>query len=156
MSRLDDCTLADARSYGFGLLELYKLWHWNCCFPNGPSHDEIDKRIRETQRELDNRYQLLPLDADGEVIHVGDEMAYGDHVFNVCGVGRERGVASVYYTTEGEYDAYIASVCHHYHKPTVEDILGEFAIACEDADNAGPTVAALIDEYAKRIREAEW
>jgi len=156
MSASDDYTIDDALHYGFGLLGLYKLWHWNNCIPHGPWHDELDEKMRATQRELDDRYQLLPLDADGEVIHVGDKMAYGDDVFMVCGVGRENGVAAVYYTTEGGYDAYIASVCHHYHKPTVEDVLREFAIACEDADNAGPTVAALIDEYAKRIREAEW
>lgn len=153
MSRLDDYTIADAHNYGFGLLELYKLWHWNCCFPNTADHDEIDKRIRATQKELEERYQLLPLDADGEVIHVGDEMAFGDHKFTVVGVGRENDVSAVYYTTEGRYDAYVASVCHHYHKPTVEDLLRRFAVmwGVVNIDNHD----SLVAEYAKKIRESE-
>lgn len=150
MSRLDDYTIADARSYGFGLLELYKLWHWNCCFPNTSDHDKIDKMVREAQRELDSRYQLLPLDADGEIIHVGDEMFYGDDVFVVCGVGQENGRAAVYYTEEGRYDAYFASVCHHYHKPTVEDLLRRFgsvygATNIDDLDS-------LVAKYAETIK----
>jgi len=155
MSAIDDYTIDDARHYGFGLLGLYKLWHWNNCIPHGPWHDELDEKMRATQRELDDRYQLLPMDADGEVIHVGDKMAYGDHVFMVCGVGRESDVSSVYYTEEGGYDAYIAGVCHHYHKPTVEEVLREFAVACEDAGNAGPEVQRLAGEYAKKLQLKE-
>lgn len=150
MSRLDDCTLADARSYGFGLLELYKLWHWNCCLPNTPDHDKIDKMVREAQRELDNRYQLLPLDADGEIIHVGDKMFCDDDVFVVCGVGRENGVAAVYYTEEGGYNAYFASVCHHYHKPTVEDLLKRFG-AIYGATNIDD-LDSLVAKYAETIK----
>jgi len=103
-------------------------------------------------------YIKLPKDVDGEVIHIGDVMTvYGCHTFIVDGIGFVDGNDVVYYTTNGgRRKGHLASVCHHYHKPTVEDILGEFAIACEDAGNGGPTVAALIDEYAKRIREAEW
>lgn len=152
MSRLDDYTIADARSYGFGLLELYKLWHWNLCFPNTSDHDEIDKMVRAAQRELDDRYQLLPLDANGEVIHIGDEMAFGDHEFTVGGVGQlESGVGVVYYTTEDGCDAYVASVCHHYHKPTMEDLLRRFAVmwGVVNRDKLDPLVA----EYAKKIRE---
>lgn len=152
MSRLDDYTIADARSYGFGLLELYKLWHWNCCFPNTPDHDKIDKLVREAQRELDNRYQLLPLDADGEIIHVGDKMFCDDDVFVVCGVGRENGVAAVYYTEEGGYNAYFASVCHHYHKPTVEDLLKRFG-AIYGATNIDD-LDSLVAKYAETIRES--
>lgn len=36
-------------------------------------------------------------------------------------------------------------------KPTVEDVLAEFALACEDAGNAGPEVARIAAEYAKRL-----
>lgn len=151
MSRLDDYTIADARSYGFGLLELYKLWHRNSCFPNASDHDEIDKRIRATQRELDERYQLLPLDADGEIIHVGDKMFYDDHVFMVCGVGQENGVSAVYYTEEGGYDAYFASVCHHYHKPTVEALLRRFG-SVYGATNIDD-IDSLVAEYVKKISE---
>ena len=154
MSRLDDCTLADARSYGFGLLELYKLWHWNCCFPNGPSHDEIDKRIRETQRELDNRYQLLPLDADGEVIHIGDELAFDDHEITVVGIGWEHDRGEVFYMTEDGCDVCTASLCRH-RKPTVEDVLLGFVIALDKRMHLSNGVATTIAEYAPKLQVKE-
>lgn len=46
-------------------------------------------------------------------------------------------------------------------KPTVEDVLREFALACEDAGNAGPEVERTIAEYAAKLQladdgEEEW
>lgn len=153
MSRLDDYTIADARSYGFGLLELYKLWHWNCCFTNTADHDEIDKRIRATQKELEERYQLLPLDADGEVIHVGDKMIACDgQAFIVDGIGQMYGHGVVYYTTKDGCDSYVASVCHHYHKPTVEDLLRRFG-AIYMATNIDD-IDSLVAKYAEAIKES--
>lgn len=152
MSTLDDYTIADARSHGFGLLELYKLWHWNNCFPQAYFSGEIDKMTRAAQRELDERYQLLPLDAEGEVIHVGDDMVAADgQTFTVGGVGLDNGHGVVYYTTEDGCDGYVASTCHHYRKPTVEELLRRFgpiygATNVDDIDS-------LVSKYAKRIRE---
>lgn len=39
--------------------------------------------------------------------------------------------------------------------PTVEDVLREFALACEDAGNAGPEVNRLSAEFAAKLRLAE-
>ena len=40
-------------------------------------------------------------------------------------------------------------------EPTVDDVLTEFALACEDAGNAGPEVARIAAEYAKRLTLAK-
>jgi hypothetical protein len=40
----------------------------------------------------------------------------------------------------------------HHHAPTVEDVLFEFALACEDAGNAGPEVERIAAEYAAKLR----
>ena len=154
MSRLDDCTIADARRCGFGLLGLYKLWCWNNCIPHGPWHDELDEKIRATQRELDERYQLLPLDADGEAIHIGDEMVVGDSRVIVDGVG-VAGHTDIFFSIEGdkgdECEYFPVSVCHHYHKPTVEDVLREFGDEVRRCCDTEDTIA----EYAKKLQLKE-
>ena len=71
---------------------------------------------------------LLPHDANDEVIHVGDEMVVdGRDMFTVDGIGLIGDHGVVYYTTyDGRCDSHLASVCHHYHKPTtVDEILDE-------------------------------
>jgi len=162
MSAIDDYTIDDARHYGFGLLGLYKLWHWNNCIPHGPWHDELDEKMRATQRELDDRYQLLPMDADGEVIHIGDKITY--HGLCERHQGKVLEVKGIMSLSDGidavlVYDTELvklyANNCRHHHKPTVEDVLREFAIACEDTGNAGPEVQRLAGEYAKKLQLKE-
>lgn len=166
MSRLDDYTIADARSYGFGLLELYKLWHWNLCFPNTSDHDKIDEMVRAAQRELDERYQLLPVDADGEVIHIGDKMERGTNRGRVIalmlsnypqkwGGGLHWGVQ-----LEGEQaPTALDNLFHHYYGPTVEDVLVEFAKKMHDAsfvyDRVEDTQQRIVKEYAAKLQMRE-
>lgn len=40
---------------------------------------------------------------------------------------------------------------HHHHAPTVEDVLREYALKCEEAGNSGPEVKRLAAEYAARL-----
>lgn len=95
----------------------------------------------------------LPRDADGVPIRVGDEMAWE--------TGERIRVASMEYNGHGwlmrDYmgDPHHLYNARHYHAPTVEDVLREFALACEDEGNAGPAVMRLAAEYAKRLRLAE-
>jgi hypothetical protein len=113
--------------------------------------------VRAAQRELDERYQLLPVDADGEVINIGDEMTVdGRDTFTVGGIGQECGLDVVYYTTDGGLcNGHLASDCRHYHKPTVDKVLKEFALKCREDGCYWLGVDELVDEYAKKIREAE-
>lgn len=101
----------------------------------------------------------LPKDADGELIRVGDA---------VKPFGYESGtVASVEIHDDGNafvgvlpYGCDVPTVHNavevfHYRASTVEDVLREFALACEDAGNAGPEVARIAAGYAAKLKLAE-
>ena len=127
-------------------------------------HDQMRDFCERLERAVTNRedvtlwgvdYTALPLDADGAPIHIGDRVENGERVSRIV-------------LTDGSWEpsVYVEMLpnvlhehfCHeigHYHKPTVEDVLAEFALACEDAGNAGPEVARIAAEYAKRLTLAE-
>lgn len=91
----------------------------------------------------------LPVDADGEYIHIGDVMdgtcPSGKHVSGtVKAIGD--GVfwlVNVQFPLRPDY-------MHHHHKPTVEDVLREFGDEVQRCCDTKDTIA----EYAERIREA--
>ena len=94
----------------------------------------------------------LPKDADGVPIHVGDEVEEID-----CDGGHRvvelRMCESGWWVTAN-------GICRrphkyrHYHAPTVEDVLREFALAvCKD--DALTIHKGVVEEYAKRLKLAE-
>lgn len=101
-------------------------------------------------------YTALPVDADGVPIHVGDVMEVKFDTkrrpFTVSFVG-ERAVA---FWVVGQPDLKSFNLdtvlVTHHHKPTVEDVLREFAREI-DADAYGIT-DAKVAEYAARLRLA--
>ena len=113
----------------------------------------------EQQRFIDEHYQLLPKDADGEYIHVGDVMEWvrykdGDPtiVRTVSGIGN--GVFFAWSDEQGRYAQYEAHAYRHHHTPTVEDVLTEFGIDWEHESDCEDR-AALLKEYASKLRLAE-
>ena len=98
--------------------------------------------------EHSTEYVKLPVDADGVPIHVGDVMdgtcPSGKHVNGtVSSIGD--GVfwlSNVQFSLKPDY-------MHHYHAPTVEDVLREMLDGCDgqNADFRAQTIA----EYAKRL-----
>ena len=95
----------------------------------------------------------LPVDADGEPIHIGDVMdgtcPSGKHVNGtVSAIGD--GVfwlSNVQFSLKPDY-------MHHYHAPTVEDVLRDYAsriliAGCIDEEDE------LVAEYAAKLRLAE-
>lgn len=79
----------------------------------------------EQQRFINDHYQLLPVDADGVPIHVGDKIdVYQTKNVEVVGVG-DQVVFTHYYM--GDYHKHFAGDCRHHHATTVEDVLREFA-----------------------------
>lgn len=123
--------------------------------------DRIDAEHQKAIRELNNFADasvLLPVDADGEIIHVGDMMERGEargHVIALMlsnypkkwGGGLHWGIQ-----LEGEQaPTALDLMFHHYHKPTVEDVMVEFATDWECAeDGEGKTV--VLKEYAAKLR----
>lgn len=128
--------------------------------------DRIDAEHQKAIRELNNLADasvLLPVDADGEIIHVGDMMERGKargHVIALMlskypkkwGGGLHWGVQ-----LEGEQAPTALDLTfHHYHKPTVEDLLREL-IHRYDELRLGPNAFdpfELLDEYAAKLRLA--
>lgn len=103
----------------------------------------------------------LPVDADGEVWHVGDFAVGEVNPKNPKAIER-----MIWYGPDSGWQLETNSIIYpcpdrprHRHKPTVEDMLREFAdcyLDYEGIPSAGRRGIgeALMDEYAARIREA--
>lgn len=153
-----------------------RKWGYGFC---GDTHDvvtaiadRIDAEHEKAIRELNNLADasvLLPVDADGEVIHVGDMMERGKargHVIALMlsnypkkwGGGLHWGVQ-----LEGEKaPTALDLMFHHYHAPTVDDLLFSYGQACIRTSNEAETDAAkqtmlakLREEYAVKLRLAD-
>ena len=126
--------------------------------------DRIDAEHQKAIRELNNLAAacvLLPVDADGEVIHVGDAMERGDAHGRVIalmlsnypkkwGGGLHWGVQ-----LEGEQAPTALDLTfHHYHAPTVEDVLEEL-LREYDRDDSELTNGEIIEMFAKRLTLAK-
>lgn len=91
----------------------------------------------------------LPKDADGVPIRVGDVMAYADNTKPMEVVALVP--PAVFLTEDGPR---YADMCRHYHAPTVEDVMVEFATDWESAQD-GDDKTAVLKEYASKLRLAE-
>lgn len=116
------------------------------------SADDYFTGKRETLKE--HGWVKLPLDADGEVIHIGDsiEIIGGEYGTVVAIELCEDGGWNVSMRPTGwDTPTLFAAECvRHHHPPTVEDVLEEFAqmyIACNDK--------GTIAEYAAKLRLVE-
>ena len=79
---------------------------------------KVDEKIEAIRRDVEEFWTLLPRDADGEVIHIGDVMAYTDNTKPMEVVALVPPV--IFLTEDGPR---YADMCRHYHAPTVEDVL---------------------------------
>lgn len=101
-------------------------------------------------------YVKLPVDADGEVIHIGDRVENNERVVRIV-------------LTDGSWEpsVYVEKLpnvlhehfCHeisHYHAPTVEDVLREFGRGWYEQMNGPETfdVADYVERYAAKLRLA--
>lgn len=98
-------------------------------------------------------YVALPLDFDGKPIHIGDKVRFvpSGVPFEV----KEIRYIVGYETEVGDGEQYgtlVAASCAHCDGRTVPDILREFALACEEAGNAGPEVERIAAEYAEKLQ----
>lgn len=123
--------------------------------------DRIDAEYQKAIRELNNLADasvLLPVDADGVPIRVGDVMdSKVDYLFDgkpftvralvLCEDGWEVG--------DGRFgNRYEPDSLRHHHEPTVEDVLREFALAvCKD--DALTIRKGVVDEYAAKLQLRE-
>lgn len=94
-------------------------------------------------------WMRLPVDADGEYIHIGDVMAYADNTKPMAVMALVP--PAVFLTEDGPR---YADMCRHYHTPTVEDVLREFGIDWEHESDCEDR-AALLAEYAAKLQLKE-
>ena len=94
----------------------------------------------------------LPKDADGEYIHVGDEMETLISPFE----GEHCAVEYLTLLADGwEVDGEPPTSMRHYHKPAVEDVLKEFAFDVLPATcMADHEVTDAIERFAPMLRLA--
>lgn len=116
--------------------------------------DRIDAEYQKAIRELNNLADtsvLLPVDADGVPIHIGDVMDKGRVTcIRDCGKGWEVILDSLY--------TFDTPTLHH-RAPTVEDVLREFTDevwnrCCEGATASDSGIDELVAEYAAKLRLA--
>jgi hypothetical protein len=136
--------------------------------------DDLLAQHEDATRELDEKSILLPVDANGEVIHIGDEMEGIDKYYSRKEVvGR---VITISFESDGTVEvairvwdsagkswhrAYLdpyASVYRHVRKPTVDGILRDFGADISNALDADPDKTVpeeIIAAYAAKLRVAE-
>lgn len=120
--------------------------------------EAAESREDETLFGVD--YAALPLDADGEPIHVGDVMEFSEFEIEhpvtrtVGGIGQGTFFA---WCGERGYQQHDPKRYRHHYPPTVEGILRDFGVDIAHALDADPDATvpeAIIAGYAKRLRIA--
>lgn len=129
-------------------------------FRAGATIENYEAIADEIEREVAERFMELPLDADGVPIRVGDVMEFSAFEIEkpvtrmVDGIGQ-----GVFFAWCGErgYQQHEAKSYRHYHTPTVEDVLREFAEKITDSQipDVHPTYGEAIAEYAQRLQLRE-
>lgn len=130
--------------------------------------DRIDAEYQKAIRELNNLADssvLLPVDADGVPIHLGDKVyqGKGGWVYTVKSISFYPDNTTVTFDCKHGFGSDSAHNLRHYHEPTVEDVLREFAyvgirIAAKDGLKAGEidfyADEEAIAKYAAKLRLA--
>ena len=103
-------------------------------------------------------YVALPIDAEGEYIHFGDVLdQFGTPmtVYAMSDPDPDQGDCMLELITDGISDStwVRARKMRHYHAPTVEDTLRDFAIDWESAQD-GEDKTAVLKECAAKLRLA--
>ena len=110
--------------------------------------------LRAIADRIDAEMVELPKDADGAPIRVGDVLTDGEYTFVVDELATFGDGSWSIRNEDG--DAWKARDVTHHHKPTVEDVLREFAEKITDSQipNVHPTYEEAIAEYAAKLRLA--
>ena len=119
---------------------------------------EVGEKIEAIRRDVEEFWTLLPRDADGEPIHVGDVMDYLEALHP--DVPARFKVQDMFYCGNGKWHlrAYPATYdpmkCRHHHAPTVEDVLREFGDWYAHT-KGGCDEDGIIAEYAAKLQLRE-
>ena len=130
----------------------------------------IDMKPMTDENMAADGWIRLPKDADGETIHVGDAVTCGATVWTVTGLKflcEGWGICCTVYNEHGGSGTSVYPPCdlHHYHAPTVEDVLREMRVELDgvtalyvgeiiDSDERDCDEARIFAEYAAKLRLA--
>ena len=137
-------------------------------------NDAFETRNSDENLESDG-WVRLPVDADGEYIHIGDVMDGVDKYDSLKKVTGEVTTISFDATLDPDdsrsvgirvwsdnhksyHTAYLdpnASVYRHHHAPTVEDVLREMADRCYADEDEPRDRDAIVAEYAAKLQLRE-
>lgn len=113
--------------------------------------DHIDAALKE-------RYIELTKDMDDEYIHIGDELdGYGCPNGGVYCKAIINEVMILVGTKDSDYTTWVmwdATEVRH-HKPTLEDVLAEFALEIDPSADIAVTGAETIKKYAAKLQLKE-
>ena len=128
---------------------------WRRGYERGEDEAEFED-LDELRKEVQAEWIPLPKDADGVPIRIGDRVRIGRTEFEAIGFGNvtcdEESYGVFMQRESGEYEWFNARYLRHYHAPTVEDVLREFAQRWDDP--AHYAKGELVDEYAAKLRLA--
>ena len=133
--------------------------NWQDCKQRVLQHnitiDELDSEIERLKDELAHCI-ALPVDADGEVIHVGDTMdrgnAHGHVIALMLSNYPKKWGGGLHWSIqlEGEQAPTALDLTfHHHHAPTVEDVLHNFIC---DVEEDVRDEREIIAEYAAKLQ----
>lgn len=117
-----------------------------------------DEAWDEAMEMLEREYVRLPVDADGVPIHVGERVQL---IGNDPSTVSHMSLADDGWRVYVKYDGGIGTGSgepkriRHYHAPTVEDVLTEFAAKLIERGELTNGGAQTIAEYAAKLRLAE-
>lgn len=129
-----------------------KVSYWQgACYEDGYKEGLADNE----DAMAEHGWVKLPVDADGEVIHIGDVMEWVPYDEDYPSVVREVAAvgADVFFAWDKanrRYEQCEAHAYRHYHEPTVEDVLREFVERWHDTHH--DDIPALFAEYAARLQ----
>jgi hypothetical protein len=120
--------------------------------------DRIDAEYEKAIRELNNLADasvLLPVDADGVPIRVGDVMEWPTgETFEVAGIGDG---TLFYIEDDGEYADWTGAITkRHHHALTVEDVLRQVIASANNGTHVHGALDTeqIVAEYASKLRLA--
>lgn len=131
-----------------------------CGKPDCRSLVDYVAQLEAEAKRTDDGWIRLPVDADGEPIHIGDNLESDEHAgkrFPCRGLSVEVSDSGLRWTVCISYDSYSgtseytsASRCHHVKERTVEDVLFDFVADCFETESLNMN---NLDKYAAEIRD---
>ena len=118
---------------------------------DGCSH--YDPEHTECMVSEENAYIKLPVDADGEVIHIGDRVENNERVVRIVLTDGSWEPSVYVEKLPNVLHEYSCNEISHYHEPTVDDVLREFGDWYAHT-KGGCDEDGIIAEYAAKLRLA--